>query len=271
MDLDIKHHCTEAAMDTLADLGITAFPVCLPDLVSRVRHSMGVRVCTYSRLALRAGVAPEQLSLRLNSADAATLQLSGRTVVAYNDSREIVPGRKRFTLAHELGHITLGHFDQEACYRDQGLLVPPDVQLEMEREADYFASVFLAPLEVAMAIIWPYRISVYSLFALLRSAFRLSKEAAYYRSREILGRASLLLVQPERAENFDSYVNRIRDLYDQHAMDILTDRYRSEYDQTQTRIWEARGGKAYLPVRMLDPMRLQEPLRQMQKLFKYHR
>lgn len=110
MDLDIKHHCTEAAMDTLADLGIIAFPVCLPDLVSRVRHSMGVRVCTYSRLALRAGVAPEQLSLRLNSADAATLQLSGRTVVAYNDSREIVPGRKRFTLAHELGAHHSGSF-----------------------------------------------------------------------------------------------------------------------------------------------------------------
>lgn len=270
MDVDSKHQCIEAALDTLADLGITAFPVRLPDLVKRVRQHMDVRVCAYSRLAQLVGVTPEQLSLRLNSTDAATLQLGGRTVVAYNDAQEIVPGRKRFTLAHELGHIVLDHFGRESYYREQDLPIPRDVQAQMEREADYFASVFLAPLEVAMAIIWPYRVSVYSLFALLRSAFRLSKEAAYYRSREILGRTSLLLARPERAENFDSYIDYVRTLYDQPAMDILTDRYRDEYDTTLTRIWEARGGKTYLPAYALDPMRLQEPLLSLQRLFKYN-
>jgi Zn-dependent peptidase ImmA (M78 family) len=59
--------------------------------------------------------------------------------IIYDDTLPL--GRKRFTVAHELGHIFLGHPLIAGFHkRTRGIPLPPT-----EREADIFASRFLSP------------------------------------------------------------------------------------------------------------------------------
>lgn len=70
---------------------------------------------------------------------------AGHYLVIYNDDDRArnVPGRLRWTLAHEIGHITLGHL----LVMGQSLYLQEDTGEEyarFEREADYFAAMLLA-------------------------------------------------------------------------------------------------------------------------------
>ena len=80
--------------------------------------------------------------------------------------------RIRWTTAHELGHISAGHFIELA--QNMPDIQQPSAFREMEEEADYFAASFLAPIPAlkALRVRRP---------ADIRDWFGLSQTAAEYR------------------------------------------------------------------------------------------
>lgn len=257
MDIEDKYRCSRLALGALEEMGIATFPIQVPDLVSRIQACYGIKSFTYRQgSALMGGL--DALVNMLHSNDAATIQLKGRLFIFYNSSQAISQGRRRFTVAHELGHCLCGHFEHPA---------QDDAEArDYERQADYFASVLLSPGEAALAILAPYRISVYSLFAVLRGAFGLSREAAYYRSRELLLRTIRLQIDPKKADLFDLWITDFWNTYDQAAMDALTDAHRDEYEHVAQVIRDKQSGQ-YTPVYVDAAARQQYILQTLKKLF----
>jgi Zn-dependent peptidase ImmA (M78 family) len=92
-----------------------------------------VRVCRYTTFCDQQGMDIREL-LRMVSSDGFSLRERDKYIIVYNDAPSISAGRKRFTLAHELGHCLLRHrTDGEA----------------EEQEANTFARCLLAPIWLA--------------------------------------------------------------------------------------------------------------------------
>ena len=73
--------------------------------------------------------------------------LTGRSLILWNDdpSDNNVPGRQRWTKAHELGHVVLGHLKVTAKESSEEDGFIHTHRREFEEEADIFASVLLCP------------------------------------------------------------------------------------------------------------------------------
>lgn len=100
-------------------------PVCPLTLL---RAQAGVSVHTYAEAAELMGQTPAAFDRSYPDVDAFTVHAADRWVVAYRSDGN--PARRRFTLAHELGHIVLHHDTADSV---------------AEREADHFASCLLCP------------------------------------------------------------------------------------------------------------------------------
>lgn len=74
-------------------------------------------------------------------ADAFCSRIKGQYIIFYDEKRT-PPNRINFTIAHELGHIRLGHFRQDGYYTRYQLNKEGDPK---EREADSFAGELLRP------------------------------------------------------------------------------------------------------------------------------
>ena len=114
----------EEVANLIEDYGIEVYPFS----IWRLLRKMGIRVVPYSLLegSLRDEVErvwPDAFTFRPDDFD------PSRTIVFYNDPKS--RGRIRFTLAHELGHLVLGH--------------PNSDDPQLEAEAIFFANYFLAP------------------------------------------------------------------------------------------------------------------------------
>ncbi|WP_285122098.1 ImmA/IrrE family metallo-endopeptidase [Lactococcus petauri] len=116
------------------------FPVNILQLISQFPN---IHLATYrefnATIALSLGKLAEQIS-----SEAFSSKTSTGFVIFYNDDTSLkIPRRIRFSLAHELGHILLGHFDTyEGFLPRNGFGV---VDSQIEGEADVFASEFLCP------------------------------------------------------------------------------------------------------------------------------
>ena len=122
------------AYKTILSLHIESLPV---DPLMILSHCKNTRVRTYDEIAERFGFSdPAHMKwYYLNNKDAYTVRLEKNGVTLYEmiyDSH-VLPARRRFTLAHELGHIVLKHSKE---------------QWWEEREADYYAAQLLAPRPV---------------------------------------------------------------------------------------------------------------------------
>ena len=92
-------------------------------------------VCKYTTFSKRLGLTLDEFLEVAVSHDGFTLPIKDKYIICYNDTDMISEARRRFTLAHELGHYTLRHhLGSEA----------------EEREADCFARNLLAPRLVAI-------------------------------------------------------------------------------------------------------------------------
>lgn len=67
----------------------------------------------------------------------------GEAVIRYNPQDAEV--RQRFTVAHELGHLVLGHVRGSACHRDPSKNYNTQVFDANERDANVFAAHLLMP------------------------------------------------------------------------------------------------------------------------------
>lgn len=124
------------------------------------------------------------------------LDSSGAWQIVYRD--EEVRGRTRFTIAHELGHILLGHElspDKSGHYRTAS-----DRREPAETQADEFAARLLAPA----CVLWG--LECYEPEDIMRVC-DISKEAAEYRSErmKVLRDRGKFLTSPLERQLFEAF------------------------------------------------------------------
>ena len=117
--------------DLLLRCGVAALPV----RVAPLCRALGVGLCSYSQgyellRRLRLGAC-------LHDSDGFLFRLDAVPVIFYNQSRPVC--RQRFTVAHELGHLALGH-SGPLLHRTAGRPDSP-----AERAANSFAADLLSP------------------------------------------------------------------------------------------------------------------------------
>lgn len=116
------------------------------------------------------------------------------------DDKQIVT-RRRFTLAHELGHIVLGHLLVDTL---QGRTFDTS-KPETERQADVFASRLLAPA----CVLWGINANTAEQIA---SICNISHEAAKIRAErmEILRKRGKFLTSPLERQVYKQFENYIK-------------------------------------------------------------
>lgn len=183
-----------AAWKILIACRVDALPV---DLNAVLRH-LDVRVYAYSR---------GQELLEAAGLTEAARQVSGFTffagaqpVILYNDTE--LPQRIRFTVAHELGHIVLGHVRPGEYTRQNREPQPGDDP--MEQAANRFAADLLAPA----CVLWGLDLHRAEDIA---KVCKISIQAARYRAErmEILYQRNKFFLHPlERAvyRQFEQYI-----------------------------------------------------------------
>lgn len=146
----------------LLDCGITRLPVSM----TQVCKALGVQTMSYGqgyKIIQAFGLAD-----RVLKSNGFLFRMEGEPpIVLYSHNRH--PGRTRFTIAHELGHLMLGH---------TGNLIsrePSPTDNPMEREANVFAARLLAPACVLWGLdaIYPNEIE---------RLCNISRQAAEFRS-----------------------------------------------------------------------------------------
>lgn len=185
-----------AAWRILIDCGIDRLPVNPNDICRR----LGCRVQTYETGAR--AIQAARLSGLAKTADGFTLMYKGTPFIFYRTDVPI--GRQRFTVAHELGHVVLGHLgDGMVSTRNRE---PEPGDPEAEQQANVFAARLLAPACVlhALRALTPEKIS---------ALCGLSEQAARFRAarmQELEARRKFLTHPLEREvlEQFRGFIRR---------------------------------------------------------------
>lgn len=125
----------DKAWNILAQYDIHALPV----KVTRLCKEMGIAVTSYQKsMAL---IMTLGLSRHTSLTDGFTVQIGAEPIIFYD--ADCTPARCRFTIAHELGHIVLGHLEQG---RATALNREPNAADDLrETAANIFAARLLAP------------------------------------------------------------------------------------------------------------------------------
>lgn len=149
MNNNRKEFIRQTAYNVLKKMEIKIFPFSIYDLISQFNE---VKLFSFSKIALViSDLSNKKIPINdipdlIGSDEAITYQKEDSNYITiYNDDfSQKTPQRIRFTLAHELGHMILGHFKNDKCYLGRNS-ISDDEHFEMEREADFFATELLAP------------------------------------------------------------------------------------------------------------------------------
>lgn len=134
--------------------------------------------------------------------DADILSVNGSYKIIYNpfiQSRE----RKRYTIAHEIGHIVLGHFRNDKLILSRGTLSDEEYDV-IEKEADFFAAEMLMPIPVVKKMGLQKAEEI-------QEVFRVSKQAALNREKDLKWWGYLKIADelgPELLNRFENYITQ---------------------------------------------------------------
>ncbi|MDY4181022.1 MAG: ImmA/IrrE family metallo-endopeptidase [Pseudoflavonifractor sp.] len=136
MDYRDYQHARDAAWQFLIRFEIGELPVRISDPI----REMGIALAPYSR----SGTFLTELGLGrlMQETDGLSVQKGGKYYICYRG--DMTPGRIRFTVAHELGHIVLGHLGEKTPHTTRNR-EPREDDAPMEQAANVFASRLLAP------------------------------------------------------------------------------------------------------------------------------
>lgn len=132
----------QEALIVLEDSGINRFPVDL-SVIQRQYHKL-FEIRSYGSLMRKSKISREECCELLGSEDGASVSDGcGRYILYYNEN--MTKRRTRFTIAHEFGHIFLGHHDEygEPILKRGG--VGKALYERLEKEANCFARNLLCP------------------------------------------------------------------------------------------------------------------------------
>ncbi|WP_435633953.1 ImmA/IrrE family metallo-endopeptidase [Levilactobacillus brevis] len=161
------------AHSAIAELNITRFPVPIFSLLSEQED---VVLCPYSKLKDEENMTDTEIVHKLTkSIEGSTIYRSNKFFIFFNDDTgRKSPQRIRYTLAHELGHILLGHFTGDDAVLSRNSLsngLPKKVYNQLEKEANAFASEFLSPIEL-VAPTWSFK-EVANIFDISRESAKI--------------------------------------------------------------------------------------------------
>ncbi len=147
---------------------------------------------------------------------------NGRYLIGFNTSHFWSKSFRRFTISHELGHITIpSHrriLDSGGRHRSKSEFRSNE---PIEREADYFAICFLAPKK-AFQLAMKYKECTKETVLELSACFGISTYASVLRFIELTDLACTLLVcNKDGFIDYERRSNRMKELYQQ---DFLTKR-----------------------------------------------
>ncbi|MDD7014017.1 MAG: ImmA/IrrE family metallo-endopeptidase [Spirochaetales bacterium] len=119
---------------------VKSFPFRCSTLIKELGSEVAIKIMPFSWIEEQ-GMNAEDV---VHSKDAGTVESQGRYIIFYN--QKMPPSRLAFSVAHELGHIILGH-DMEKITQ---YIETKDPRLEAlykryEAEANYFAACLLMP------------------------------------------------------------------------------------------------------------------------------
>lgn len=152
---------------------IMGFPIDPEKIIKRNKWGL----ISYSELARQNNLTISQIITSLQSKDGYVIWDGLNYTIAYNDTI-LSPGRIRFTLMHEIGHIYLGHLtDFEETILNRGGLNKEKYKI-LEREANAFARNALSPPAIAQQMKTKFKnLTIDNLI----SCFHVSYEAALVR------------------------------------------------------------------------------------------
>lgn len=184
----------------------------LPVKISALCKNAGAKVLSYSKK--RALLDKLDLLKHSKKTDGFTLSYRGQYIIFYNDVCSAP--RIRFTLAHELGHILLGHISPGEVTLINREPSPRDNPLE--QAANVFASRLLAPACVLWGLGVTTAKQIMDICDISRTAaeFRAERMQALYERdlqfRATRGKGCFLLSPLERQayEQFRPYIDRNR-------------------------------------------------------------
>lgn len=183
----IYKNARNAAWQCLLDYNITSLPV----NVMQIAKKAGIKVVKNSRVNL----------LSLNESGASFIN-NKQWYIVYDDTA--IRQRCRFTIAHEMGHIFLGH----KIKREQHTQAFDSSKLFAEKEADIFASRLLAPA----CVIWALKLKSSVEIAKLCDISITAAEIRADRMKILYERSQFLSNPLERKvyDNFKNFVNKIK-------------------------------------------------------------
>lgn len=129
---------------------------------SVIRDYTPYTIFSFREAASKCGISLQQFKKQIGTEDALTARRANNFLILYNDQKPL--RRINFSLAHEMGHILLGHFD----HREQA---------NIETEADRFAATLICPRPVIYALQIHSQPELYA-------RFNISLEASAYRWQE---------------------------------------------------------------------------------------
>lgn len=155
----------------------------LPVKVSALGRSMGIAVKLYDGL---------------DGSDGESAIIGGQPLILISQGKPVQ--RQRFTAAHELGHILLGHVG-EGRPAHRGI---PAEDEEMEQEANVFASRLLAPA----CVLWGCGVQSAEDIMALCDISRQAAEVRWKRIQELQGRERFFtsLLEKKVYEQFKDYI-----------------------------------------------------------------
>lgn len=157
-----------ASWKILLDCGIDRLPVDL----NVIRERLDVRIASYEDA--KTLIQKRNLSVLTAQTDGLTFYAGTESVILYSEACS--PERIRFTIAHELGHIVLGHVAPGSITTVNRELSPRDSP--QETAANRFAARLLAPA----CVLWGLDLHTADEIA---AACRISKKAAQFRAERM--------------------------------------------------------------------------------------
>lgn len=173
----------DASWQTLLDHNIRELPVSV------------IRICNQSGISVVKNSTVNELR---NREDAISILDGKKWYIIYDDT--VIQQRSRFTLAHELGHIFLGH-PLKAGYHARTI---DTERPEVERQADRFAADLLAPA----CVLWGLGVRTAEEIQTLCNISRTAAEIRMKRMDVLYQRNAFLLSPLEQAvyRNFQDYI-----------------------------------------------------------------
>ena len=176
-----KKEIKRIALETLKSYYNSGKEVSLPVPIKAIAKSNNIRVIPYSRHMKTCNLTLEELYYHAGTKDAYTDfdAYSESYIIIYNDMDYYIKttNRYRWNIAHELGHILLGHHKNNRTKILSNKLTQ-DEYVILEKEADWFASYILVPHSVL------YNLNKFLSVASIKFYCKISTEAATNRKKD---------------------------------------------------------------------------------------